>query len=54
MNLTFKYIIFAIFSTIINLLTQSISFYIYEGFLSLYVAMFFGTLSGLVVKYILD
>ncbi|NWF67156.1 MAG: GtrA family protein [Campylobacterales bacterium] len=38
----------------INLLTQSISFYIYEGFLSLYVAMFFGTLSGLVVKYILD
>ncbi len=54
MNITIKYILFAIFSTIINLLAQFISFKIYDGFLSLYLAMFFGTLSGLVVKYILD
>lgn len=30
------------------------SFYIYVGFLDLYVAMFVGTLAGLILKYILD
>lgn len=50
----YKYIIFAIISTIVNLLTQFISFFIYDGFLSLYIAMTMGTLSGLVVKYVLD
>ena len=50
----FKYVNFAITSTLVNLLFQYISFYFYDGFLSLYVAMFFGTLSGLVLKYILD
>jgi putative flippase GtrA len=49
-----RYISFAIVSTLVNLLFQYISFYLYNGFLSLYVAMFLGTLSGLILKYILD
>lgn len=49
-----KYILFAIISTIANLIFQYISLYIYNRFLSLYLAMFFGTLAGLVVKYVLD
>ena len=54
MNMVFKYINFAILSTLVNLLFQYISFYFYNGFLSLYLAMFLGTLSGLILKYILD
>ena len=41
-------------STLFNLLFQYISFTPYGGFASLYVAMFFGTLAGLIVKYLLD
>lgn len=54
MNILIRYILFAIASTIVNLLFQYFSFYFYNGFLSLYVAMFFGTLSGLILKYVLD
>ncbi len=49
-----RYIIFAIISTVVNLSAQWFSFFVYDGFLALYVAMILGTLSGLVVKYILD
>ena len=49
-----RYIIFAVISTMLNLLFQYISFLLYNGFLSLYLAMFIGTLSGLIIKYILD
>ncbi len=49
-----RYIFFAIISTILNLVCQYLSFQLYSGFLSLYVAMFMGTLAGLVLKYILD
>jgi len=49
-----KYSIFAAISTLFNLLFQYFSFLIYTGFASLYIAMFAGTLAGLVVKYILD
>lgn len=49
-----KYIIFAVISTIFNLLFQYLSFFVYEGFAALYLAMFVGTLAGLIVKYILD
>ncbi|MFA6197075.1 MAG: GtrA family protein [Sulfurimonas sp.] len=49
-----KYSLFAILSTLFNLFFQYISFLVYMGFGSLYIAMFFGTLAGLVVKYILD
>ena len=48
------YMIFVVISTVFNLSFQYISFLIYSGFLSLYIAMFIGTLAGLVVKYILD
>lgn len=54
MKLAFKYILFAIASTIVNLLFQYLSFFFYSGFLNLYIAMFVGTLAGLILKYILD
>jgi len=49
-----KYIIFAGISTLFNLLFQYFSFRLYFGFGALFVAMFFGTLAGLIVKYVLD
>ena len=49
-----KYTIFAAISTLFNLLFQYFSFLVYIGFGSLYVAMLFGALAGLVAKYILD
>lgn len=52
--LAIKYSIFAGISTLFNLLFQYFSFGIYGGFGSLYVAMFIGTVAGLVVKYVLD
>ncbi|MEA3492125.1 MAG: GtrA family protein [Campylobacterota bacterium] len=52
--LAIKYTIFAVISTLFNLLFQYFSFGLYEGLGSLYVAMLFGTLAGLIAKYILD
>ena len=49
--IAFKYIIFAILATILNLLTQYISLKIIDF---LYLAIVLRTLSGLVCKYILD
>lgn len=49
-----KYILFALISTIVNLAFQYLSFLVWDGFLSLYIAMFSGTLAGLILKYILD
>lgn len=49
-----KYSLFAGFATILNLLSQLVSLRIYHDFLSLYIAMFIGTIVGLIVKYILD
>ncbi|WP_321311679.1 GtrA family protein [Halarcobacter sp.] len=54
MNIAIRYVLFAFFSTLVNLLFQYISFYFYDGAFSLYIAMFVGTLSGLILKYILD
>jgi putative flippase GtrA len=54
MILTIKYTLFAVISTLFNLLFQYISFLVYNGALGLYVGMFWGTLAGLVSKYILD
>jgi putative flippase GtrA len=48
------YILFAILSTVINLLFQYLSLSLYNGFLSLYVAMFVGTFFGLISKYYMD
>ncbi len=52
--LALKYALFAAISTLVNLLFQWISFLFYAGWGSLYLAMFIGTLAGLVAKYILD
>jgi putative flippase GtrA len=52
--LAIKYSIFAVISTLFNLLFQYFSFLVYSDTGSLYVAMFIGTLVGLVAKYILD
>ena len=52
--LVVKYSLFAVISTLFNLFFQYLSFLFYSGFASLYVAMFFGTLAGLLAKYILD
>ncbi|MDQ1264434.1 MAG: hypothetical protein QG559_1435 [Campylobacterota bacterium] len=49
-----KYAFFALISTIANLVFQYLSFLVWSGFLSLYLAMFIGTIAGLVIKYILD
>ena len=52
--ITLRYIFFALIATSLNLLFQYVSLLIYTDFLSLYVAMFMGTLVGLFSKYILD
>ncbi len=52
--LVFKYALFALISTILNLLFQYSSLLVYDGLFSLYIAMFIGTIIGLVAKYILD
>ena len=49
-----KYILFAIISTVVNLLFQYFSLLLYHQSFHLYVAMFVGTLAGLICKYILD
>lgn len=54
LSLSVRYTVFAAISTVVNIAFQWLSFYIYTGFLDLYVALAFGTLSGLVVKYVLD
>ena len=54
MLLVLKYSLFALIATIINLFTQFTSLAIYSQDFSLYIAMFFGTLTGLIAKYILD
>jgi putative flippase GtrA len=55
LNMTaIKYIMFAIISTLINLIFQYFSLGVYSGFMSLYIAMFIGTFAGLITKYILD
>ena len=52
--LAVKYSLFAAISTGFNLFFQFFSLLIYSSIGSLYMAMFVGTLAGLVAKYILD
>lgn len=52
--IAFKYFICAVISTLINLVFQYLSFQAYSGLADIYVAMFIGTLAGLVSKYVLD
>ncbi|HTZ38879.1 MAG TPA: GtrA family protein [Syntrophales bacterium] len=53
-SLTAKYAFFAFVATGVNLATQYISLSIYPGVYSLYLAIVFGTLAGLALKYVLD
>jgi putative flippase GtrA len=52
--LTIKYAIFAGIATLVNISTQYVSLSIYSREYSLYLAMGAGTLTGLVIKYLLD
>jgi len=54
MQVALPYTIFAILATIINLGTQELVVGVYSGVYSLWLAMFMGTGTGLVTKYILD
>jgi putative flippase GtrA len=54
MTIAIKYILFAILATGINIGAQYISLSIYSERYSIYLAMFWGTIAGLIVKYILD
>jgi putative flippase GtrA len=49
-----RYIVFAVISTLLNLIFQYFTLIIFNGPLSLYVAIFNGTLVGLISKYFLD
>lgn len=52
--LVFKYILFAVIATAINLICQWVVFSLYEGLYVLWFALLVGTLAGLIAKYILD
>ncbi|MFT5815201.1 MAG: putative flippase GtrA [Francisellaceae bacterium] len=54
MKLPIFYVIFAMVATVVNLATQEIVFQIYTYVYPLGVSIFFGTLTGLIVKYVLD
>ena len=49
-----KYALFAAVSTLSNIGVQRLSFAVYDGSFSIYIAMLFGTLTGLLIKYVLD
>ena len=53
-SLVTKYSIFALIATGVNLLSQFGVFQIYNGKFSIYIAIAFGTGTGLITKYILD
>jgi len=54
LNIVVKYTAFAGVAICLNLIAQYVSFLIYTGEFSLYLAMTLGTLVGLVSKYYLD
>ena len=54
MTLSIMYVLFAILAMGINIGAQYISLILYSGQYSLYLAMAWGTLTGLIVKYVLD
>ncbi len=53
-KLASKYGTFAAIATILNIVTQYISLQIYGGKFGIYIALAFGTIVGLIVKYTLD
>lgn len=53
-KLIFRYSLFAIFATIANLATQRVFLYIDNSFIFFGLAVFAGTIVGLIVKFVLD
>ncbi len=53
-SLALRYALFALIATLINLLTQELWLWLYAGSFELVLAMFAGTATGLVAKYLLD
>ena len=49
-----NYALFALLATAINIGLQGLSFMLYDGPSAIYIAMFWGTAGGLLVKYFLD
>ena len=54
MSLSILYILFAVIATLINLFSQYIVFLYINHENVIFFAMLIGTISGLVIKYILD
>ena len=54
MRIAINYIIFAVVAIVANIATQELSLFLYAGNWAIFVAIGFGTISGLVVKYELD
>jgi putative flippase GtrA len=48
------YVIFAAIATVVNLVTQEVTFQLYTSNFQFGISIFTGTLTGLVVKYVLD
>ena len=53
-QLVFRYSLFAVIATVVNLAVQRVSLAAYDGAFALAVAIGFGTIAGLIVKYFLD
>lgn len=49
-----KYALFAVLAIMVNICVQDVTSGLYGGPFELYVSMVFGTLAGLVIKYLLD
>ena len=54
MTIPFKYSLFAILATLLNLASQEVVVRTYNDTFAIYMAMALGTLAGLVSKYLLD
>ena len=54
MKLAITYTIFALLSTITNIGSQDITLRLYDGIYAVAISVLVGTITGLVVKYVLD
>jgi putative flippase GtrA len=54
MKIALPYALFAAAATLVNIGSQDISLFIYAGSFSLITSLALGTLTGLIVKYVLD
>ena len=53
-TLIFRYILFALIAIFVNLFVQRIIFHVGNGKYLFIIAILFGTLSGLIIKFLLD